>query len=433
MATLEAPTLGFNYLGRFEQSSGSSWRMVDTQIDDVEEDRRQPHLIDVNAVIDGAGGLAVHWSYAPELFTSAAMAELAEGFVEALCALTRHCLEAPLAQRLSLCDVETSTRARLDATVLADIERSYPDLEAIVPLTPLQEGLLFETLKLPSGAIDPYHVQIAFRLEGQLDQPRLEHAWQRLIARHQILRLRVPALARERGLGIIASPASSANTDDNGWCSGVLAAGGIRAALDEDLACPFDLEAGPLIRLRLLREDDQSQENHAHWLVLSNHHVLMDGWSLAVLIRELADGYEGASPGPTLRWQEHAEQLAGRDLVDASTYWKDYLAELDAPVSLDLPAPAKTDQGLAAEQAQGEVVHSLSNALSESLNKLASAQGLTMASLLQGMWMLLIAKLGRSQDVVIGTTRSGRTGSSALEDQAIGLCARFIQKALGGP
>ncbi|MBU3584554.1 hypothetical protein ICN41_11205, partial [Polynucleobacter sp. 15G-AUS-farblos] len=133
--------------------------------------------------------------------------------------------------------------ATLSPTQLDELVQLYPDLEDVVPLTPLQDGLAFESIALSEDALDPYHVQMVFTFEGQLDLPAMERAWAQLIARHAVLRLVLAPASIAAGMGVIRS--GKAAVDGT-----IIELTGTKAQRlaqlkADDLAQPFNLEQGP--------------------------------------------------------------------------------------------------------------------------------------------------------------------------------------------
>ncbi|MDN2584325.1 non-ribosomal peptide synthetase [Aquibium sp. ELW1220] len=402
----QAPIL-FNYLGRFEHALEHGWQLGEGGLGGLEQDadQRRQHPIDVNAVLDAAGGLQVSWTYPRHRVSEAEIVRVASYFEQALDALAVHCHERPLAQRWSLADLSTGTRDRVTAAELVLLEAQCPQMERLVPLTPLQQGLVFESLALPTGAMDPYHVQIVLELGGEVVPTRLAASWAAMARRHEILRLSLPDLVQGRGYGVIREAAfvDFRVVED-------LSAIGLDEVLEADRREGFDLSAAPLIRGRLILRGAA-----APWLVLSNHHVVMDGWSLAVLLKDLTDHYAGQGLEANLAWWERAEEIALRPLDAARAYWGSYLAACEGPCTLDLPPPATPEQGF------GALGHQVPEALSADLRSLARRIGVTPAILLQGAYLLVVAQLAGRDQVVIGSTRSGRSGSDPREDLGVGL------------
>ncbi|MBU3584549.1 hypothetical protein ICN41_11180, partial [Polynucleobacter sp. 15G-AUS-farblos] len=143
---------------------------------------------------------------------------------------------------------------QLDQATLDELLRLYPDLQDILPLTPLQQGLAFESVALSPNTHDPYHVAALFIFEGALDPKAMERAWTQLIARHAVLRLVLAPTHLAPNRAIIC------NQQFVDWK--VLDLSGTKAQRlaqlkADDLAQPFNLEQGPLIRARLAALGEQ--------------------------------------------------------------------------------------------------------------------------------------------------------------------------------
>jgi len=203
LSALPQAEILFNYLGRFESArqqdnkkdkSDAGWRLSQAGLVGGRDnpDRRRFHLIDVNAAIDGSGSLAIGWSYHPQAHSQEAITDLAARFNEALEAIAHHCHDKALDQRLTPSDFPLAKSAGLDQALLDRLASSVGFSE-VLPLAPLQQGLIYESWSRENDQeADPYHVQLALELEGALDIERLRRAFEQLVARHRILRLTAP-------------------------------------------------------------------------------------------------------------------------------------------------------------------------------------------------------------------------------------------------
>ena len=397
----------FNYLGSFEQVLEHGWQLCESGLVGVEQDsgQRRQHLIDVNAILTASGAMQVGWSYPVDMIDAGVIARVAEYFGDALIALSTHCHARPLAQRWSLVDLEAGVRNRITALELGELEVLYPDMERVVALTPLQQGLVFESIALPVGAMDPYHVNLALELAGDVDPDRVTASWRSIVQRHEILRLGLPGSVQGQGVGVIRGLSHFDFRVITASETVVL-----EDVLEADRREGFDLCSAPLFRGRLILRGSL-----APWLVISNHHVVMDGWSLSVLMKDLLDSYAGIGLGAHLAWWERAEEIALRPLDTAQAYWRSYLSECDGPCVLDLPVSGEAGSGF------GEVKEVLSEALTADLLRFGRRVGITPAIVVQGAYMLVVRQLAGSNQVMIGTTRSGRSGIDPREDSGVGL------------
>ena len=286
------------------------------------------HGVTVDALtLEGAAGpeLVAHWRYAPALLSAGAVRELAERWFDALAALVRHVAQDGAGGRspsdLPLVD--------LTQTEIEGLERAQPRLSDVLPLSPLQEGLLFHALYDARGP-DVYTVQLDLELAGALDEALLRLAVRGLLDRHASLRASFRHEGVRRPVQVIVSRAEPS------WRSVDLA--GLAAAereqrLAAELAAErggrFELTEPPLLRVLLVRVGAERQEER-HRLVLTHHHLLMDGWSGPVLVAELlrlyAAGGSDAGLPPAASYRDYLKYVARQDRGAALAYWRAVLS-----------------------------------------------------------------------------------------------------------
>ena len=335
-------------------------------------------------------------------------------------------LQAAMASALSVVSLFTSPTL---ADLALEIGRSEPQQQApmvqiprdgVLPLSFAQERLWF--LDQLEGASSTYNIPLALRLEGALDAEVLKRSLDRLYARHEALRSvfrshdgapRVELLEADLGIPLVrhdlaAEPDALARLAQIGA---------------EEAQTPFDLAQGPLIRAQLVR---LGQEEHV--LYLTMHHIVSDGWSMGVLVREFNALYAaflegGQDPLPLLEvqypdyaaWQR--QWLSGERLEAQADYWRRTLAE--APVLLELP----TDRPRPPQQDfRGAYVPiELDPELTLGLKRLAQRHGATLFHTLLAAWAGVLSRLSGQQDVVIGSPSANR-GRREIE----GLIGFFI-------
>ncbi|WP_405851747.1 amino acid adenylation domain-containing protein [Streptomyces sp. NBC_00090] len=305
--------------------------------------------------------------------------------------------------------------ARTAGETAATAPAPHVELDAdALPVSPLQEGFFFHA-EFDDRAADLYLVQELLDLSGPVDPDRLRRSLQLLLDRHPLLR----ASFRQLPGGEIVQRLAERVTLP--WREADTATTGLDELLRADRAERFDLDRPPLLRATLVKDGQR------HRLLLTLHHIVADGWSVSVLLREVTEAYRGAelpepvSPEPYLSW------LAGRDRDAAREAWRQALAGLDGPTRLpELPAPAAPNgapaTGAADAPARPEHVDTrLPQDLTDELTACARTHGLTLSTVLHGAWGLLLGALTGSRDVVFGTTVSGRTTEVAGLDSAVGL------------
>ncbi|OKH98937.1 hypothetical protein A6A06_25370 [Streptomyces sp. CB02923] len=289
-------------------------------------------------------------------------------------------------------------------------------IEDVWPLTPLQEGLLFHSL-YDESAEDTYVVQDVLDIEGDLDAAALRTSWQALVARHATLRAcfrQPPGL--EHPVQVIPAGVTLPwrNVDLTGRPPRDALAEAARLA-DEERARRFDLAVPPLLRLVLLRLGPDR-----HRLILTNHHILMDGWSLPTLQHELWTLYEaGGDPSglpPVTPYRDYLGWLNAQDKDAARAAWRADLAGLREPTLL---APVTGRPPTAA--GHGQVHAKLDRPATEALTELARRHGLTPNTFVQGAWALLLGRLLGRDEVVFGATVAARPAELRGVESMLGL------------
>ncbi|HWY25611.1 MAG TPA: condensation domain-containing protein, partial [Nevskia sp.] len=436
------PQIGFNYLGRFSLGAAQERTAApdgDARMDAVAQraggiaapdaavepwspapeqaalsgggDPVLPlaRLLDINVVTsDGPQPtMSASWSWASRWLGAAEVQALAQGWVAALEALARH-VRQPGAGGHTPSDFPLVT---LSPAQLAALERLPGGLTDVLPLSPLQEGLVFQAL-YDEQAPDVYTVQVRLELEGVLDSPRLQRAAERLLQRHPNLRAAIRRQELSQPLQVIARcvtlPWQQADLSD-------LAPAVQQARCQQLLAAErgrrFDLQQPPLLRALLLRLGAQR-----HLLVLTNHHVLMDGWSMPIVLGELMALYADTAPlPPPVPYTDYLAFLARQDKAASLATWTQYLDGVTptrlAPQTA-MPRPAALPE---------HCLVYLSSLLSTRLGALARQRGLTLNTVVQGLWAVLLGRLTASADVVFGVTVAGRPAELAGTERAVGL------------
>ncbi|WP_458367316.1 amino acid adenylation domain-containing protein [Burkholderia pseudomallei] len=309
-----------------------------------------------------------------------------------------------------------STAARARDAAIPKVARGEP-----APMSFAQQRLWF--LARMGGLGDAYHMPIAVRLRGALDVDALQRALSRIVSRHDALRTTF-ALEGEQ-------PVQRVHADDGAGLRlriddlrGCADAGARRARILAGQASePFDLARGPLVRGALVREADD-----VHTLCVTIHHIVSDGWSIDVFCRELSELYRafaGGQPDPLpplpvqyadyAAWQQRG--IGGAALHAQAEYWRDALA--GAPTLLELPTdrprPPQPDY------AGATVGLALDAPLTAGLRALARRHGATLFMTVLAAWSVLLSRLSRQTDVVIGTPSANR-GHAQIE----GLIGFFV-------
>ncbi|MFL5280789.1 MAG: amino acid adenylation domain-containing protein, partial [Rhodopila sp.] len=413
LACLPAAQVGFNYLGRLGLTEADAWVPAPEGVQAPgDADSPLPHLLDINAVtLDGPQGpqLAARWTWAERVLGYADVRALADAWQQALAGLASHVASGGGGHTPSDLSLVSLTQAQID-----QLDATTPDLETILPLTPLQEGLVFHAL-YDDTAPDIYTVQLVLELHGALDSSRLRIAAQALLMRHANLRASIRHVGLPRPVQVIVRDVAVPWRElDLSQVQGEQQHAQQEAWLADNRS-RFILTEAPLLRFGLIR---LSAERHL--LVFTNHHVLLDGWSMPVLFRELLSLYSNGADARSLpRVTPYADYLAwllAQDRQAALAAWQDYLADLDGPTLLAGPQ-AGAPSPVVPERWQCMI----SPALTARLLAFCRARGLTVNTVIQGAWAVMLARLTGRDDVTFGVTVSGRPAALQGVEQMVGL------------
>ena len=422
LAARQEPEVVFNYLGQLDLvlPEGSRFAPAAESSGTPRSPRmRRRHRIEINAgVVDGR--LQAHWSHGRTVHARATIEALAARFLAALDELIDHCT-TPGAGGWTPSDFPL---ARIGQQALDRLTAGDPAIEDLYALSPMQAGLLFHGLYAPATEI--YFEQMTCTLTGDLDAAAFRRAWQRLVDRHTILRTAFAWEGLDEPLQVVRQGVQIPWVEQD-WRADPDPDARLAAFAAADRRQPFDLRRAPLLRAALLRTGERE-----HRFVWSFHHLLLDGWSLPPLFAEVFALYEAertkhrtdptdpsdSLPPPRLPYRDFVAWLARRDRAADERYWRSALAGVTGatPLPWDTAAPPPTR---AEELTRHEAA--LPAASTAALDALARQSGLTLNTLLQGAWGLLLARWSGRREVLFGAVAAGRPPELPGFDTALGL------------
>ncbi|HVT17881.1 MAG TPA: non-ribosomal peptide synthase/polyketide synthase [Thermoanaerobaculia bacterium] len=426
LAALPPAEVLFNYLGQLDTVLAGS-RLLQPAAEPVGASRSgrasRSHRLELEARIS-AGKLRVELRYGRRRESRDMVERLASGCRTALGQLLA--LERDQA---GWC-VGDFPLAALDPARLAEVLAGAGPIDDIYPLSSTQEGLLFHTLYEPEAGV--YVSQLDCELAGELDRTAFRRTWEELLARHAVLRTsfcyrggRAGARPVQRVHGLLSPPLLELDWTE---LPGAVQRRELAALLRRDRERGFVPEAAPLLRLYLVRLDARR-----HGLVWSHHHLLLDGWSVALLLEELFELYGSFRRGDPARlprprpFRDYIAWLEAQDLAAAESFWRSTLAGLPAPPSLPLPADrgglasGAPAAGAARRGGVRERRRELTAAETDRLRQLARRHRVTLGVLLQAAWSVLLARYSGEPEVVFGVTFAGRPALLAGVEAMVGL------------
>lgn len=395
-----APQISFNYLGRVdsevpENIQGQPWIpdlavSVDTGSG---RDLSTEFVLDINVAVS-TDSIAARIGFPIGVLDSTDVAALADHWADTMTELAEHGMRVDVAS-LTPSDVP-----------LVDVDQSRLDLwhhtfgpsTDVWPLAPLQRGLLFHT-DLTRDGVDVYTAQMEFELGGTIDGDRLRRAASRLVARHDSLRVAFVHDSRGVPVQLVQAectiPWREELTDD--W----------KTVAAEERNHRFDMASAPLLRFALVRDTESTR------LVVTNHHILFDGWSMPIFIKELLVLYAADTgiPAPAHPYRNYLSWLSERDNTAALARWTEALAGVDEATLL---AENFTGSG----QLPRDVAVDVDG---PSLTALADTLDVTVNTVIQTAWSIVLSSLLSRFDVVFGATVSGRPAELTGATEMLGL------------
>jgi non-ribosomal peptide synthase protein (TIGR01720 family) len=411
------PAIGFNYLGRLgaaaAEVSDDFWRICQDGLAVAGAAAAIPlplaHTMELNAgTVDTDTGPHLHanWTWAPSALDRAQISRLSRLWFDALVGICAHVRAG--GGGLTPSDIAP---ARLSQQQIDELQRQYR-IADVLPLTPLQQGLLFHT-STAQGSDDVYAVQLGITVTGPLDPHRLRDAVHTVVNRHPHLAARFCPQFDEPVQIIPADPVAPwryVELDDGDPDVDEL----IQRVCAAERAAVCDLADQPAFRAALTRTAEDR-----HRFVLTNHHIVMDGWSLPILLQEIIGSYYGQRLPAAGSYRSFVTWLAGQDRAAAHAAWREVFAGFDTPTLVGSPG------GLGLGRRGVESVW-VPEQTTRALSELARSCHTTVSTVLQAAFAQLLMWLTGQHDVAFGTAVSGRPAELAGAESMVGLLINTV-------
>ncbi|BFH70999.1 hypothetical protein PsJ27TS7_49990 [Paenibacillus dendritiformis] len=416
------PEISFNYLGQFDQDYESSGSQPSpfSPGSDSSPNAVMEYVLDINGMVS-EGVLELTIRYGETQYKRETVERLGTLLQSSLREVISHCVSKERPE-LTPSDVLLQDVTVEELERLAEHTAALGELENVYTLTPLQKGMLFHSLL--DADSEAYFEQVTFDLYGSLNVEAFTQGLDTLVQRNEALRTNfitgwrdepIQVVFRERKCEVYFEDIRSASDEDP--------AKTIAGFVSADKANKFDLARGSLMRVTVLRTGGESY--HVIW---SHHHILMDGWCMSFMIKEVFDTYfafqEKRTPElpPVTSYSRYIEWLEAQDAAKASRYWSEYLAGYDQQTKLP-QEKTQLKQG-AFEAAEFDV--ELSKELTGQIKRVARQQQVTLNTFMQTVWGLVLQVYNNSEDVVFGSVVSGRPAEIPGIESMIGLFINTI-------
>ncbi|NEQ81204.1 MAG: amino acid adenylation domain-containing protein, partial [Moorea sp. SIO2I5] len=293
------------------------------------------------------------------------------------------------------------------------------NIESLCPLSPMQEGMLFHTLYAPNSGVYIEHVLLTFT--GDLNVNAFKQSWQQVIQRHGVLRTMFVWEGRKQPLQVVRKQV------DLPWSyldwqefSSTEQQQKLEAFLREDRDKGFQLNQAPLMRCTLIKLGNQTYK-----LIWSFHHILIDGWCSPIIIKDILSYYESFNQGkrcnlPSVRpYQDYILWLQQQNKAEAEEFWRQSLQGFTNPTPLVVDKTQK--QRRQHSSSYQEERFTLGQTTTKALQSLVREHRLTMATLVQAAWALLLSRYSGESEVLFGVAVSGRPGNLLGVEKMVGL------------
>jgi amino acid adenylation domain-containing protein len=307
---------------------------------------------------------------------------------------------------------ELATLARPVGTA-ATLEASAA-LEDSYPATPMQRAMLLHSALEPGSGV--YVQQFTCSITGPLDLDAFAAAWRWVVARHPALRTGFEGVGSGEPRQVVqhSAPLSITTLD---WSRVRDVETELESLLALERARGFDPAEPPLLRLSLASASDR-----LHHLVVTSHHAIMDGWCAPIVLGEVLTAYEAINAQqepalpPVRPYGDFVRWLATVDLADAERFWRGELAGLRQATPLAIPAPPRLPEAPRHERSTR-----LTAAATEALGRMARGRRLTLGTVAQGAWAVVLGRYAAVDEVTLGVAVSGRPAGFAGVEGMVGL------------
>ncbi|GGH70057.1 hypothetical protein GCM10008014_54100 [Paenibacillus silvae] len=423
-----APEISFNYLGQFDQDYDGSGSQPSpfSPGSDSSPNAMMDFVLDINGMVS-EGVLELNIRYGKTQYKRETVERLGTLLQSSLREIISHCISKEKPE-LTPSDVLLQDMTVEELEQLTEHTAVLGELENVYTLTPLQKGMLFHSLL--DADSEAYFEQVTFDLHGSLNVEAFTQGLDTLVQRNEALRTNfvtgwrdepIQVVFRERKCEVYFEDIRPSYHKDPEKT--------IAEFVSEDKANKFDLAQGSLMRVTVLRTGEESY--HVIW---SHHHILMDGWCMSFMIKEVFDTYfaiqEKHAPElpPVTSYSKYIEWLEAQDAAKASLYWSEYLAGYDQQTRL--PQEKTQLRQHAFEMAEMDV--ELGKGLTGQIERAARQQQVTLNTFMQTIWGLVLQIYNNSEDVVFGSVVSGRPAEIPGIESMIGLFINTIPVRIQG-
>ncbi|MCP4155252.1 MAG: non-ribosomal peptide synthetase, partial [bacterium] len=427
-APREDPQISFNYLGQFDKEStpGLFEMSPMSSGDSISPEMEQFFLIDINGMAVG-DGLIMNISYNRHQFDGENIENLASLFKTYLQKIIHHTMNQKEKERtpsdLGYNNITIEELDRITNAVKMKLGEKTK-ISSIYPLSPMQNGMLFHHIAEKNS--NAYFEQTLFNIEGELDAPLLKKSFRRLIDRYDIFRTIFIHEGLDTPLQLVLEPGDNRVRFFYEDISHINEKNQIQAYLDtihhKEQEKGFELSEDMPMRIAIFKTGFESY--HIMW---NFFHIIMDGWCLGIIFKELMQFYQSLIKGtplqlePVTPYREYIRWLETQDNEESLEFWQKYLEGYEQIAALPKANKLTEEDKLNLQYKQANLEWEIEPTGTTHLNKIARQNGTTLNLVLQTLWGLLLMKYNTIEDAVFGAVVSGRPAAIEGIENMVGL------------
>lgn len=412
------PEILFNYLGQFDGDFDTELfsRTKEAGGNPISDQTPMEYPLEVSGIVTG-GELNISLTFNRIACSESIATELLSAYQTYLRELIVHCSEKTMPE-LTASDLTYKGLNNQSLEVFLDKYNIDPgQLSDIHELTPLQEGILFHTLFEDDSMA--YFEQLELEIAGEFNEASLRKVWGILVDRHEILRTLFVNDDVESPLQVVLRDRETKFAyEDISALNEATQERFLEQFKEQDLAQPFDLSRDVLFRVRMYQVAPRRAK-----LFLTFHHILLDGWSVGILLNEFRGIYSALQTGAKLpapnpfSYRDYVRWIGRQDKEKSGKFWEEYLAGMSRMTVIPGRKITLPEQKYQSE----ELYWQMPEEMSGKLDQLARGNGVTMHSVFEGIWSVILKRLNNSNDLLFGTIVSGRNPGVEGIDKMVGL------------
>ncbi|MFS4481478.1 amino acid adenylation domain-containing protein [Hyunsoonleella sp. 2307UL5-6] len=396
LSTTYAPEIVFNFLGK-QNTGDSSIEFISKNTIHPLTERQYP--LEINALIKN-GILEISWIYANTIIKEDVILSLIADFNETLKAIVTHCLDTK--PKYTPSDFPEVNLKQEELDTIIKHQSNTNGIEDIFPVSTMQQSILFHHL---TSKYDQGFLNVKCTIDGNLDIVVFEKAWHLVVKRHEVLRTSIHWKNLETPIQLIQTE-TTVNLEVLDWSSytRLKQENELQVLKQSNREKGINFQQAPLSQMRLIKT-----KNTSHYFVWSCHHLLLDGWSTSIIIKDLFIVYENLLNNTTPKLpivpnkKSYLNWLKKTDTEAAKDFWRASFKNFNNPFLFNK------------KQYDVDTIETNALKLSENItsmtNGLAKSYQVTPNTLFQGIWALILSKYSNRQDITFGNTVSGRSGN----------------------